>query len=347
MDEKPRQNIGDIPTLADVAERAQVSTATVSRCLNAPDRVVEKTRKRVMAAVNELGYSPNFSARALAAKRTNTIGAIIPTMENAIFARGLQAFQEELRLSGITLLVASSSYRPDLEEEQIRTLVARGADALLLIGHYRDPSIYDFLDKRGVPVLIAWAYDAAAAKPSIGFDNRRAMAALAHEVITRGHRDIGVISAERAENDRARDRVEGVRDAMAANGLDPDRIALIETPYFIDNGKQAFRQLMALPQPPTAVVCGNDVLAVGALQMAHEMRLRVPQDVSITGFDDIELASVAHPPLTTVHVPHRDMGRDAARLLIGMIGGQSLIDSVELATRIRMRETLGPVPEHK
>ena len=107
-----------VPTVEDVARHAGVSTATVSRCLNMPHRVTEQTRERVMDAVRELGYAPNFGARALAAKRTNTFGAIIPTMENAIFARGLQAFQEELHANGVTMLVASSSYEPDLEEEQ-------------------------------------------------------------------------------------------------------------------------------------------------------------------------------------------------------------------------------------
>ena len=148
---------GATPTLEDVARLSGVSTATVSRCLNLPNRVSEAARTRVLSAVAELGYSPNFGARALAAKRTNTIGAIIPTMENAIFARALQAFQEELRQNGVTMLVASSSYKPELEAEQIRTLVARGADGLLLIGHQRDPSLYEFLEKQGVPVLVAWS----------------------------------------------------------------------------------------------------------------------------------------------------------------------------------------------
>ena len=342
----PKESIASdpVPTLADVAQHAGVSTATVSRCLNSPDRVVENTRKRVMAAVRELGYSPNFSARALAAKRTNTIGAIIPTMDNAIFARGLQAFQEELGKSGITLLVASSSYQPDLEEEQIRTLVARGADGLLLIGHHRDPEIYRFLDRRGVPVLVSWAYDPDEEKISIGFDNRAAMQALAAQVIGLGHRQIGVISAAQASNDRARERVAGVRAAMQAAGLDPQSIDLVETDYSIENGRAAFRHLMAAKPRPSVVICGNDVLAIGALQMAHEMGLRVPQDVSITGFDDIELARVAHPALTTVHVPHREMGRRAAEILTGMLGGDSPQDSTRLDTDVRLRGTLGPPP---
>jgi LacI family transcriptional regulator len=195
-----------VPTLADVAQHANVSTATVSRCLNSPEQVQKGTRDRVLAAVEELGYSPNFSARSLAAKRTNTIGAIIPTMDNAIFARGIQAFQEELGQLGATLLVASSSYRQDLEEKQIRTLIARGADGLLLIGHDRDPSVYSFVDRRRVPVLVSWAFDATQPKPSVGFDNRAAMTAMANEVLALGHDQIAMISARQSDNDRARER---------------------------------------------------------------------------------------------------------------------------------------------
>jgi len=335
---------GELPTLEDVARAAGVSTATVSRCLNMPDLVREKTRERVFQAVQELGYAPNFGARVLAAKRTNTIGAIIPTMENAIFARGLQAFQEELGRNGVTMLVASSSYRPDLEAEQIRTLAARGADGLLLIGHDRAPELYDFLDRRGMPYVIAWAYDRSRPYPSIGFDNRQSMKALADEVLAMGHRRIGVISAERAGNDRARERVEGIQQAAREHGLDAAEIRVIETPYSIENGAEAFRTLMQGAQPPTVVMCGNDVLALGAAKMANTLGIRVPGDVSITGFDDIELAQVAIPPLTTVHVPHREMGRKAARMLVEMMNGDTGVTSQRLETALKLRETLAPPP---
>ena len=344
MSRKTKESEHNLPTLIDVATRARVSTATVSRCLNSPGQVQERTRDRVMTAVQELGYSPNFGARALAARRTNTIGAIIPTMENAIFARAIQAFQEELHASGVTLLVSSSSYRAEIEEEQIRTLVARGADALLLIGHDRSPAIYQFLENRGIPVLISWAYDPEVARLSIGFDNRRAMAGLATEVLRQGHRQIGIISADCVGNDRARARVNGVHDAMRAQGLDPATAHLIETHYSIENGARAMRRLMDLTPRPTAVICGNDVLAVGAVQMARELGLAVPGDVSITGFDDIELARVVDPPLTTVHVPHRDMGRQAARLLVDMVAGHPASESVLLETNLCLRGTLAPPP---
>ncbi|EAQ24102.1 LacI family DNA-binding transcriptional regulator [Roseovarius sp. 217] len=340
MNRRVPDNALNLPTLADVARAAGVSTATVSRCLNSPSQVQESTRERVLAAVMALGYSPNFGARALAARRTGTIGAIIPTMENAIFARAIQAFQEELHLSGVTLLVASSSYSPQNEADQIRTLVARGADALLLIGHDRDPGIYAFLEQRGVPVLVSWAFDPAQARPAIGFDNRRAMAALAKEVLRLGHQRVGMISALAEGNDRARDRISGVRDALRDHGLDPTALHLIEIPYSIANGAEAMAKLMALPARPTAVICGNDVLAVGALQMARKLGLRVPADVSITGFDDIELATVVDPALTTVHVPHREMGREAARLLVAMVGGAGSPPPVCLETEFCPRGTL-------
>ena len=195
------------PKLQDVADAAGVSTATVSRCLNEPEKVVEATRQRVMQAVNALGYAPNFNARSLAAGRSQTIGAVIPTMENAIFAEGVQAFQEKLQGAGYTLLIASSSYDADVEADQIRTLVARGADALLLIGFDRDSSVYEFLETREVPVLVAWNHRPDAEQISIGFDNRAAMKALVEHAVALGHKRIGMISAWTAANDRARARV--------------------------------------------------------------------------------------------------------------------------------------------
>lgn len=332
------------PTLEDVARSAGVSTATVSRCLNNPSVVSEKTRKKVLDAVKALGYTPNFGAQALAAKRTRTFGAIIPTMENAIFARGLQAFQEELQRHGITLLVASSSYNPELEEEQIRSLVARGADALLLIGFDRTPQVYEFLQKQQIPSVVAWVYDQENAQLSIGFDNRKAMQDLAEQVLDLGHRTMAFVTADLNGNDRARLRCEGVKQAMLSRDVDPNSLHVIETPYSIANGAQAFEAAMQLTPRPTAIMCGNDVLAAGALKQARKMGIKVPEDVSITGFDDIEIAEIVTPPLTTVHVPHRNMGKGAARLLVALRKGENPGPSVELDATTTIRDSLGPAP---
>ncbi len=331
------------PTLDDVATAAGVSTATVSRCLNTPERVVKATRERVMFAVEKLGYTPNFGARVMAARRTLTIGAIIPTMENAIFARGLQAFQEGLHARGYTLLVASSGYSPELEKQQIRALVARGADGLLLIGYDRDPAIYAYLERQNVPVLVAWAFDGAQNQPSIGFDNSASMEALAREVLARGHTRIGVISGVTLGNDRAAERLAGIRAALKTAGCDPGGLNVIETPYDIDNGAKAFETLMRRALRPTAIMCGNDVLAAGAMRRAREMGMNIPGDVSVTGFDDIELARIVTPSLTTVRVPHREMGFKAATALVDLVEQTGTSGSVQLQCAVCIRDSLGPV----
>lgn len=329
-----------LPTLEDVAREAGVSTATVSRSLNSPASVAEKTLKRVQAAVRLLGYSPNFGARALAAKRTNTIGAVIPTMENSIFARGLQAFQETISKNGSTLLVASSSYRRELEEEQIRTLVARGADAILLIGEDRSDEIYEFLRKRGIPYVLAWNYRPDSSHCFVGFDNLAAAKEMANKVLDLGHSNIGMIAGLTLENDRARDRVLGVREALAEHDIPAENFTLIEVPYDFENAGDAIETLLASDPRPTAIICGNDILATGAVKRAKSIGLRVPEDISITGFDDIEVSTIIEPGLTTVHIPHRDMGKIAAECLLEMRKNDTVVQSRELKPFIIERGSL-------
>lgn len=334
------------PTLDDVARLAGVSTATVSRCLNLPDQVREVTKIRVEAAIAELGYTPHFGGMALASNRTNTVGAIIPTMENAIFARGLQFLQEELSLSGITLLVATSLYDPEKEAKQIRALLGRGVDGLVLIGQERPRETYEFLKERRVPFLLMWTSAANSPYCNVGFDNHQAAYDMAMHVIRRGHRRIAMIGGTTKGNDRARERIKGVSDAMKQHGLNLQAPYLIESEYTIDRGKAAAQKILALDTPPTAIICGNDVQAAGALKAAHQAGLKVPDDVSVVGFDDIDLAEAVEPGLTTVHVPHRRMGREAARLIIQMArSGQLALDktpaeSIRIETNIVERSSL-------
>ncbi len=326
------------PTLQDVATKAGVSTATVSRCLNTPEIVVEETRTRVMAAVKALGYAPNFSARSLVAKRTLTIGAVIPTMENAIFAEGIQAVQEVLQAEGYMLLVASSGYDPDAEADAIRTLAARGADGLLLIGLDRDASVYDFLTTQSIPAVAVWTHDPEGPIPSVGFDNAGAMAEMTRHAIGLGHKRVGVISGMTAGNDRARNRVAGVQSALAEAGL--AAAPVVETTYGIAEGGAALTELLERAPDLTLVICGNDVLAAGAIRSARESGRTVPGDLSITGFDDIALASLVEPSLTTVRVPHRTMGEAAARAVLALVAGEGA-EGRALPTKLMLRESLG------
>lgn len=330
----------NLPTLEDVAKAANVSTATASRCLNEPHKVTAKTRDRVLEVVKQLNYSPNFGARAIAANRTNTYGVVIPTMENAIFARGIEAFQKTLHAHNATMLVASSSYDPAQEEHQIRTMIARGADGLLLIGTERNPDIYAFLSDRNVPVVIAWACSLEPSQSYVGFDNRIAMKQLAKKAIDMGHRSIAYISAKTKMNDRALERILGIKEALTEAGIDPSTMPVTETDQSIQCGREAFHTLVSKGSRPSIIMCGNDVLAVGALQGAHETGLSVPDDISITGFDDIEIATIVNPTLTTVHVPHRDMGSIAAKTLLSMATHDSGPHHIKLETYIVDRNTL-------
>lgn len=331
------------PTLEDVAQRAGVSTATVSRCLNKPGVVRPKTRERIEQAIAELGYTPHQAARALASNRTGTIGVVIPTMENAIFARGLQAMEEVLAEHGVTLLVATSNYEPHRELEKIKTLVARGVDGLALIGFERLPQAHQFLAARGRPFVLLWNYNQSSPYPCIGFDNHSAAKAMAERVIALGHLRIAMIAGQTNGNDRAAARVAGVREALAGHGMDLDADSLIECHYSIAQGEAAAQRLLAGPQKPTALICGNDVLAAGALHYARKSGHRVPEECSIVGFDDIDLASIVDPELTTVRVPHRQMGQAAAEMLLALTNQAIVETRICFKTEIIERGSLGPV----
>jgi LacI family transcriptional regulator len=330
----------NLPTVDDVAKSAGVSTATVSRCLNEPQKVSKDTRERVMAAVEKLHYAPNFGARAIAANRTGTFGAIIPTMENAIFARGIEAFQQEMVKNNATMLVASSAYNPEQETRLIRTMVARGADGMLLIGTDRDPEIYEFLKARNIPFVIAWAISNDPTHSYVGFDNRAASRKLVSSAIALGHQKFAYIAAKTVMNDRARERVAGAIEAIEAAGFDRTVMPIIETDYSIDNGMKAFDTLMQASDRPSLIVCGNDVLAVGAIQAAQARGLSIPSDISTIGFDDIELSRVINPALTTMHVPHKDMGTNAAKTLLKLVEDPTIPMRISLDTRIVERDSL-------
>lgn len=307
-------------TLSDVARRAGVSTATVSRVLNTPARVKPATREKVEAVVAALGYTPHFAGRALASNRSDTIGAIIPTMENAIFARGVQALEEALSEAGVTLLVATSHYSAATEAQKLRALLTRGVDAVALIGHERPEATWRMLAARATPHVTLWAAGPGGRGPFAGFDNAAAARLMADLVLDHGHRRIAILSGPVAGNDRAAGRLAGSRAALAARGVAP--AAVVETPYDIGGAAAAAGAILAADPRPTVIVCGNDVLAAGALQAVKEAGLSAPGDVSVTGFDDIDLAAVVEPALTTIRAPHRAMGLAAAEMLRALVAGE-------------------------
>ena len=331
------------PTLQDVARAAGVSTATISRSINDPDKVAKPTRDRIQHAIDTLGYTPNFGAKVLASNRTNTVGAVIPSMANAMFASGLQAFQEVLSEAGVTLLVASTSYDPDQELRQIKSLIAHGASGLMLIGTDRPQTTKDFLALRRVPHVISWCYADDPDQLFAGFDNVQAAYQMTQSVLAHGHRQIAMIAGISAHNDRARARITGVQAAIRDHGGTATLTQVVEARYRLEHGAEAYAQIMAGEDWPTAIICGNDVLAAGAMTQARRDGVSVPEDVSIVGFDDIGIATVLAPQLTTVRVPQIEMGRAAAELLLARLADTAPVHSIRLDTQVVMRETLGAI----
>lgn len=330
------------PTLEDVARAARVSTATISRSINSPDKVAPETRKRIEQVIEKLGYTPNFSGRALASNRSNIVGAVIPTMANAMFASGLQVFQEALSKASYNLLVASSGYNTETERQQIKSLVAQGADGLLLIGSSRPKETTRFLEVRNIPYVVAWCYQHNDDRYFAGFDNIKAASSITNEVLRKGHRSIAMIAGFAEQNDRSKNRITGVQQSIAKK-QNAKLIAVIETDYSLDAGGDAFEKLMQGTTKPTAIICGNDVLAAGVIVRARKLGIKVPDDISVTGFDDISLATVVTPALTTVRVPQLEMGKTAARVMLELLNNGTS-QSHELQTQIIHRDSLATLP---
>ncbi len=222
-------------------------------------------------------------------------------------------------------------------------LVSRGAEGLLLIGRDRLPETRAYLDRRKVPYVLTWCRSDEPGDIFVGFDNHEPARDLTCRVLALGHRNIAMISGVTTHNDRSRDRQAGLRDAITAQ-TGARLVGLIEADYDPHKGAEACRQIMSGPVPPTAIICGNDVLASGAILAARQMGIAVPDQVSIIGFDDIELAELAYPALTTVRVPQIQMGHRAAELLLQMVEGKAGIESELLQTEFIARDSLAPPP---
>lgn len=327
-------------TLEDVAHAAGVSTATVSRVLSRPDVVRASTRERVMAAVRQHDYQPDAAARALASGRTHTVGCVIPTLDHAIFARSTQAMQTTLARAGYQLLVASHEYDPVVELEVVRVLQQRGVDALALVGTDHATGLWKALRAWGKPALLTWSCDARL--PSIGFDNHAAACMATEHLLSLGHQRIGVISGLTSNNDRARSRIEGVRHALKQAGLKLPPDLLNEQVFNLNGGRSGLRALMGARRPPTAIFCGNDLLAAGALLEAQRMGLEVPRQLSICGMDNHDLAEALNPGLTTIHLPTQDLGRITALSVLSAIAGDTIADRSLLPFELVVRGSTAP-----
>ena len=329
-------------TIVDVASAAGVSISTVSRALSGASSVKHELAARVREAAAALGYIPDRVARALVQRRSNTIGAIVPTIDNAIFARAIQSLQNRLDADGFRLLLATTEYEPSRELAGVQALVERGADGIVLVGAEHHPGVEPLLAAQMVPYVFTWTYQPDARVATIGFDNRKAMRRLVEHLLDLGHRRVAMIAGVTEGNDRAAARIAGFRTRSKRAELRPG--AIVQRAYTVQEGRAAARELLSHATRPTALVCGNDILAFGALAEARAMGIDVPRTLSVTGFDDLDLASHVTPALTTMRVPSAAMGAMAAEHLLARIAQRETSHAIALEAELIVRESTGPVP---
>lgn len=331
--------------LSDVARLAGVSTATVSRVYNEPGKVSADVQRRVREAARALNWIPNAAGRALASTRTHIAGCIIPTLDNHVFASQVAGMQAVMAAHGITLFLGCANYDPEQALTQVRAMLARGVESVSVVGEAYPAELFDLLRTHGVPYVVTYAYRENSPHCCIGFDNRAAFCALTEHLLALGHRDFGVIMQPSIDNDRVRARLDGIHSALAAHGLAVRPAHLYEGSATIEFGRTSLRAMWnenAGAPRPTAIVCGNDQLAVGALLEAQALGIAVPGELSITGFDDIALAAQIRPSLTTMRVDTHEIGRMAALALLDMVGGKARREGVAVAAELKIRESTGP-----
>lgn len=292
--------------LEQVARRARVSTATVSRVLNNASVVKNSTRARVVKAIEELKYHPNLHARNLAGGKSRTIGVIASNMANPFFFDIYKTIESDAHARGFEVVVANTDYRPEQLVTSVRLMIGRRVAGLAAIVSEMDPELIQELTESRIPVVF---YDVGTPRPNITnirVNYRRGIEKVIDYLDSLGHRRLGFIG-HHAMLAPINERMKAVLDAVARNSsLHVKTAADADT---LEGGRQAARALLSSGYQPTAIICVNDITAVGALRELRERGLRVPGDVSVTGFDNVKLSEFCFPALTTVHIPRERIGQ--------------------------------------
>lgn len=322
--------------IRDVAREAGLSIATVSRAMNGSQSVSAKTRERVLMASQRLNYLPNPAARALSTNRSKTIAAIIPTLEHSIFAKYLTAIEKTLAGRGYSLVIALSNANEQEELDAARLLLGMGAEAFILSGTEHSAALVDLFDRHSIPHAYTSVWVPESPIPTIGYDNSALASAAIDYLYGKGHRRVAVLHGPLAQNDRTRARKAG---ALAAKRR---RLKLVfhEADLSVGGGKRAMASVLARKEDCSAVLCFSDVLALGSYFALHEAGLRIPDDVSVMGFDNLDWTEHVAPPLTTINLPVDEMGESVARQLIDHLEDNTPIEPEFHAGRIIERASV-------
>ncbi|MDT7708118.1 MAG: LacI family transcriptional regulator [Pseudonocardiales bacterium] len=334
------------PTMKDVAEHARVSISTVSYVLNDTGPVAPERRDRVLDAVRVLEYSPNESARSLKRRSASTIGLVVPELTNQFFAMVAEGVQKAASARDVLVVLVVPDATDQSEEKQAKLLRSQRLDGVIyLSGTGSLPASILELSRFG-PVVLVDEQIPGFDLPAVVCESRRGARELAKHVLDQGHRRVAVIGGPSALW-TAQQRLAGYREAFAGAGLDPDELPVLVGDYRQASGTRLAAQALAGPagERPTALLCANDLMAIGALEHCKTVGLRVPEDVSIVGFDDLPVSALLTPRLTTVRQPAHDMGYRAVTALFDLLEDvQESPSPARLATSLQLRDSVAPPP---
>ena len=327
-----------------VSELAGVSTATVSRTLKNPSLVTEKTREKVMEAVQLAGYRPNWLASSVKTGRSNSIVVLVPNLVNPFFMRIIEGIEQAAQEQGYSVLLGDTQGKGMRENEYASMVLSNRADGLIQLDHSFPFSDNDASLADSIPMVSVCERIPEKSYPHIELDNYAAGRAVMNHLVSYGHKHFGFIAGQRSSQ-IFRDRFAGMKSVMDEEGLSFDESMLTGERYQIDTGIEGVRTLLQNSIRPTAICCFNDDIALGAMHEIHRQGLKIPDDISVTGFDNVRISAYLNPPLTTVDQPAYEMGRRAFNVLVQMIRQVPLKRSREiLPFQLVERDSSGPAP---
>lgn len=326
----PSCGAGQRTTICEVANQAGVSTATVSRVLSGDPIVAAVTREHVLQTIAALRYTPNAAARNLRTLRSGKLLVTVPDIANPFFSVILQSIENAALRAGYAVLLGDTQHDPKREDRYAQMLLTREADGLIFLGH-RLPSAIAHLVRSAAPerapIVNACEFSPALGVPSAHIDNVKAGSDALDYLCRLGHRRVAVITGP-LDSPLSRDRLRGCQRSAAELGVEK-ALAVVHGDFSVRSGISGADQLFGRKKRPTAVFCFSDEMAIGVLRAARERRLRVPEDLSVMGFDDMRFAQYAEPPLTTVRQPMQEIGEEAVRLLLRILNHE-LTESVSV-----------------
>ncbi|MFA7669476.1 MAG: LacI family DNA-binding transcriptional regulator [Burkholderiaceae bacterium] len=329
--------------IQDVALRAGVSTATVSRTFSSPDKVTEETRQRVQRIAAELGYIPNSSARVLRTRRSRTLGIVLPTLLNPVFSECLDGIALAAQERDYAIMPITTDYVLENEKMAVNRLIAANVDGLaLVVSNPADSPALDMLQARKLPYVLI--YNHHPGHPCITVDSESAVVEIVSRLVKHGHRSIAMLAGQLSASDRAQQRYRGYLLGLEKHDISVPY--LIEVP-FMDAAIEKISDHLLKKNRPSALVCSNDLLAIRGMRAAYECRLSVPADLSVVGFDGITLGLDLTPQLTTIVQPNMELGRQAIYTLAAAIDENATLtgsDSRILKYSVRRGESADIAP---